>query len=181
MCPWLLAFWAALGDVFIGDWDESNAFCNIPRESCDELMGDDTPGLGEWLRQFYDALEVYVMTPFGMTDAYRMRHGGAQGDSMGVGTHGAVGIRRTEFHLGVLRQGYFPEDLSSGAPAMSSICLYAPYDSSIPVPEVVYSDDRRFFARTAAGLARTQALIIKSQVDDQSQDAAHLLHGLAYI
>ena len=72
---------------------------------------------------------------------------------MGVGTHEAVGIRRTEFHVGVLRAGLFPSDLSSGAPPLHSICFTAPYNPAAHIPEIVYSDDRRFFAKTAPGLA----------------------------
>lgn len=119
-------------DVYIADWDEANAFCNIPRESCGALLGEAAPGLGDWLHRFYDSLMVYVMTPFGPTDAYPLLHGGAQGDSMGVGTHEAVGIRRTEFHLGVLRGGLSPEDLAGGGPSLANTCLFAPFHRAGP-------------------------------------------------
>ena len=152
MRPGLISTWSLTSDVYIADWDESNAFCNIPRDCCGPLLGDDAPGLDLWL-SFHDNLQIHVVTPHGLTDSYRLQHGGAQGDSMGVGTHEAVGVRRTEFHLGPLRAGLFPSDLSSGAPSVQTVCFTAPHDGSLHVPEVVYSDDRRFFARSPAGLA----------------------------
>ena len=153
MRHWLIAHWTLLSDVHIADWDETSAFCNVPRGCCGTLLGPDAPGLDAWLPSFYDQLRVQVVTPHGLTDSYQLRHGGAQGDSMGVGTHEAVGTRRTEFPLGVLRAGLFPSDLTSGAPNLHAVCFPAPHDSTTYIPELVYSDDRRFFSRTAAGLA----------------------------
>lgn len=42
---WFIAVWASMGsDVFIGDWDEENAFCNVPRDGCAEMAGGELPG-----------------------------------------------------------------------------------------------------------------------------------------
>ena len=32
LARWLLAYWAASRVVRVIDWDESNAFCNVPRD-----------------------------------------------------------------------------------------------------------------------------------------------------
>jgi hypothetical protein len=93
-------------------------------------------------------------TPFGLTQPYKVRHGGAQGDSGGVGYFELMGIRRTEFHRGVLLSAAFPSDLTPGAPNASSICFHAPFDSTLLIPEISFSDDRRFFARSEEGLSR---------------------------
>ena len=154
MRPRLLAFWATSSDVYVADWDESNAFCNVPRQSCGDLMADDWPGMGDWLQHFYDAFRVHAITPYGPTGSYRMLHGGAQGDSMGVGMHAAVGVRRTQFHLGVLQGGLDPADLTGGAALLPTICFCSPHNPNMYIPETVYSDDRRFFAKSPAGLAR---------------------------
>lgn len=114
---WLVAHWASLGeDVCIADWDESNAFCNIPRRELPELLDELCPTFASWIQRFYDALSVYVVTPHGLTEPYRLLHGGGQGDSGGVGTYLAVGIQRTNFHEGILRLGVYPRDLRPGAP-----------------------------------------------------------------
>lgn len=73
---------------------------------------------------------------------------------MGVGYFELMGIRRTEFHLGVLSRSVAPEDLRNGAPPWSEVCFTAPFDGSTLIPEVSYSDDRRFFARSDEGLCR---------------------------
>lgn len=72
---------------------------------------------------------------------------------MGVGYYELMGIRRTEFHRGLILNSLSPEDLSE-SPAWAEACFHAPFDHSILVPEVGYSDDRRFFAPSDEGLCR---------------------------
>lgn len=139
--------------MFIADWDESNAFCNIPRRGAPRLLDGIAPGLAGWCQSFYGALGVRVVTPFGLTDPYPLLQGGGQGDSMGVGLHLAVGIIRTNFHSGILQAGLHPADMTTGTLPISDICFPAPHDPSTFLPELVYSDDRRFFSRSSAGLA----------------------------
>ncbi len=70
---------------------------------------------------------------------YTIVHGGAQGDSRGVGYHEAIGIQRTSFHLGVLQRSANPRDLWGGSPPICKLCFEAPFDNSQLVPEIVYS------------------------------------------
>ena len=126
---WLIAHWASTGeDVCIADWDESNAYCNIPRQDLPTLFAPLCPTLASWLQRFYSALSVYVVTPHGLTHPCSLLHGGGQGDSGGVGAYMAVGIMRTRFHRGVLLHSLHPRDLSHGAAPASSICFAAPFD-----------------------------------------------------
>ena len=48
-----------------------------------------------WHKSFYGKLRIYLQLPYGLVGPYRMLHGGAQGDSMGVGGFkelGSVGL-----------------------------------------------------------------------------------------
>ena len=75
----LVAAWAsAEGEVFVADWDESNAFCNIPWDGAAALLEPLLPGLGAWMRRFYARMEVRVVTPFGLTDPYGLVHSPAR-------------------------------------------------------------------------------------------------------
>ena len=96
MARWLLAHWALTRPVWVVDWDESNAFCNVPREGLQRLL-ESHPAVdcGEWLARFYASLDVYVVTSFGLVGHYALLHGGAQGDSMGVGPYTLMGVFRT--------------------------------------------------------------------------------------
>jgi hypothetical protein len=150
----LLAHWTAMGhEVHIADWDEENAFCNVPRGAAAVVAGTDAPELAPWLQQFYGAMDVYVVTPHGLAGPYHLQHGGAQGDSMGVGWYLYVGMRRTEYHRGVLTARLHPSAERGGGPPPGDICFCAPYDRAALVPEVGYSDDRRFFSKSPDGLA----------------------------
>lgn len=120
---WLIGIWASNGDdVCIADWDESNAFCNISHEDAPAVLNPLHPELGEWMQQFYGALQVHVITPFGLTPPYRIAHGGGQGDSGGVGTYLAISIQRTRFNNGTLLHTLQPRDLAPGAPSPEAIC-----------------------------------------------------------
>ena len=37
-CRWMLARWSRDSPVYVIDWDESNAFCNVPRDCLKELL-----------------------------------------------------------------------------------------------------------------------------------------------
>ena len=76
---------------------------------------------------------------------------------MGVGLYATTTCARTRFHNGVLSQQRNPSDLSSRAPEHAFKCLPAPWNSSIKVLEIVYSDDRTGFTSTL-------------------EDAAHMFH-----
>ena len=150
---WLLAYWAAVhGEVFLADWDESDAFCNIPREDTSDLLADIAPRLGCWIRQYYGYLRIRTATPHGLTDAYAMLHGGGQGDSGGVGAYLAVGIQRTRCHRGIVVQHRDPRDPSRPSADHPGAYPAAPHDLNYPILEIVYSDDRRPLALTGRSL-----------------------------
>lgn len=156
---WLITHWTASGYVVrVIDWDESNAFCNVPRDDVGAVTGDWCHGAADWLRSFYDSLQVRVVTPHGLTDPYPLRHGGAQGDPGGVGCYEIVGILRTNFQLGVAAAGLDPRDLSPGAPVLSSYCLRLPHPPRAPLLDLHYSDDRRMFAHTDVGIAHVLSI-----------------------
>jgi hypothetical protein len=150
---WLLGYWAAVhGGVLLADWDESDAFCNIPREDTSDLLADIAPHLGTWLQRYYGRLRIRTATPHGLTDPYPMVHGGGQGDSGGVGAYLAVGIQRTRCHRGVVSQHRDPRDPARRSVDPPGEYPAAPHDPARPVLEVVYSDDRRPLALTARSL-----------------------------
>ena len=152
-CRWLVAFWLTRhGHLYVGDWDEKDAFCNTVR-----------PGLGavcwslgmleiaEWAEGFFGRFRVGVVTPFGLGRPYRMAHGGAQGDNMGVGLYGCMDGACLRFNQGVVDAAVDP---STFLPLASSLCLRAPWDARVWVLEVSFSDDRRLFGKTPDGLNR---------------------------
>ena len=58
--------------------------------------------VGDWVRRFFDTLQIYVSTPFGLTDPYTMKQGAVQGDSMGVLQYLLVRLVRSKaLHHGV--------------------------------------------------------------------------------
>lgn len=151
----LVAYWASVeGDVSVADWDESNAFCNIPRSDAGLLVEATNPHLGDWLQRFYAPFSVFVVTPHGLTQPYKMKHGGGQGDSGGVGAYLAVSIQRTTFHYTVLSSGLHPRDLRPGALSMAEACFASPTSAVDYIPEICFSDDRRLFGRGDVGVAR---------------------------
>jgi hypothetical protein len=148
MCYWL----TQRGSLFVADWDESDAFCNVPREDTSALLGDIAPRLGTWLQRFYGNLRIRTATPHGLTDPFRMAHGGGQGDSGGVGAYLAVGVQRTRCHRGILLQHGNPGKPTEPLDAQRENFPAAPHDSGRAILEVAYSDDRRPLAFTGLGL-----------------------------
>jgi hypothetical protein len=144
--------------VYLADWDESDAFCNIPREDTPALLDDIAPRLGSWLQRFYGPLRIRTVTPYGLTEPFPMAHGGGQGDSGGVGAYLAVSIQRTQCHRGVALRSLDPRNPSHlandprNAAEPTDTFLFAPYDPARAVLEVAFSDDRRPLSRTASGL-----------------------------
>ena len=140
------------GGVYIADWDESDAFCNIPREDAPALLEDIAPGLARWMQSFYGRLSIRTITPHGLTDPFRMLHGGGQGDSGGVGAYLAVGIQRTRCHWGTVLLNMDPRRPGDRLRRPADPPLASPFDPLRPVLEIVYSDDRRPVASTQRGL-----------------------------
>ena len=153
-CPWLV-WWSAhyCGKVFIIDWDESNAFCNTIRKNMDSLFPSDALHVEEWAERFFNSFEIYVVSPFGLAGPYTMRHGGSQGDSMGVGLYATITCAHTKFHQGVLLQHKNPADHSPRAEQHTYKSVAAPWDPCVKVLEIVYSDDRRGFATSPQDMA----------------------------
>jgi len=150
---WLIAYWATQhGSVHLADWDESDAFCNIPREDLPALLADVAPDFGTWLQRFYGSLLIRSSTPHGLTDAFPMAHGGGQGDSGGIGAYLAVGIQRTRCHRGLILNHLDPRNPTTSLPGPVVPAAAAPHDPRRAVLEVGYSDDRRPVALSASGL-----------------------------
>ena len=83
---WLLAWWVSQGETTrLLDWDESNAYCNIPREDLPVALAGISPPLGRWAVEFNRHFQVRVVTARGLTSPSGMTHGCGQGDSGGVG------------------------------------------------------------------------------------------------
>ena len=103
------------------DWDESNAFCNVERAGLARLL-EDHPEVdcGQWMCHFDASLEVFVVTPFGLTGSYELLHGVVQGDGMGVGSFTLVGVFRS--------RGVRPRagDRRTGRPSPSRLLLLPP-------------------------------------------------------
>ena len=135
---------------------------------------EDTPDLdcGDWIDWFYSSFDVYLQTPFGLADHYKMLQGGAQGDSMGVGAYMLLRILRAK----ALRSSV------SGPPH--------PGLPTVEVPEVIFADDARQFGRTAVELGETvsQAATIANECGVSVQTSklkaycnAHSSSSLVYV
>ena len=154
-CRWLLAGWAIQhGEVWSNGWDEANAFCNPDREAAG-AWDHEAPqeSLSPWFQCFYDGLDGWVASPYSLVGPYKLRHGGAQGDSKGLGYFSKISEKRTEYPRHAVREGLYPEDRRLGAPDQAS---YVPRQPAAPhgsPPAVAFSDDRRHFALTGWGLA----------------------------
>ena len=58
---WLIAYWASSGaSVHMGDWDERDAFCNIPRTDASPLLNLLYSGFGSWVEDYYSEFAVHV-------------------------------------------------------------------------------------------------------------------------
>ena len=155
---WLLSWWVSLGhDVRVFDCDDSNCFCNIPREDIKAAVGSFCGDLGQWAERFYAALRVRVVTSRGLTQEYPLLHGCGQGDSGGVGVYTALGVLRTTFHRVVLAGGLAARNLISGAQQLPDVGLPLP-DGGI-LTEVCFSDDRRLLSGSNEGMARLLSVV----------------------
>ena len=56
----LIAHFAERSEVIVLDWDESSAFCNIPRQDLASCLPSDDPGLAKWAVRHYAALGFRV-------------------------------------------------------------------------------------------------------------------------
>ena len=151
-CRWAIPEWLAqCGRLWVVDWDESNAFSNVHRGGLQEMCPDDI-ALDPLYQSFYDRLAVYVQTPFGLVGPYRMLHGGAQGDSMGVGGFKELGPIRSRANAAMVPRALRPESGLPGGPDPVEWCPAHPAEPSEYVPEVSFSDDRRIFAYSDEGI-----------------------------
>ena len=80
-CRWAIPQWLTHSQyrkccLWVVDWDESNALCNVQcnglHEMCPESIVFDP-----WYQSFYDRLSIYVQTPFRLVGPDGMLHGGA--------------------------------------------------------------------------------------------------------
>ena len=123
-------------------------FCNVLRLGLDALA-EHFLGLSieRWCSAFYGSMSVFMVSPWGLDGPYPISHGGAQGDSMGVGAFSVASVVRTRFKRGVLNHGLSPSALQLG--------LSPPPPSSLSSPEciheVVWIDDRSLFGLSREG------------------------------
>ena len=108
-----LWWWCSHHEVFIIDWDESNAFCNVPRGDATKLHLGALSGFARWAADHYRLFEVRALTPHGASSPFPLHHGGAQGDSGGVGLFTLVSAIRTMAHEVIWRRSLHPGNLSS--------------------------------------------------------------------
>ena len=152
-CRWAIPVWIReRGRLWVFDWDESNAFCNVQRESLQQVCPDGIR-VDPWYQSFYGRLSIYVQSPYGLVGPYRMLHGGAQGDSMGVGGFKELGSVRSRANAAIVANALRPETGGPGGPDPADWCPVHPACAAEYVPEVSSSDDRRIFAYTDAGAA----------------------------
>ena len=131
------------------DWDEANAFNNVPRDGVASLpLGPCSP-FAAWALAHYRRFRIRVATHFGVSAPFPMMHGGAQGDSGGVGLFTLISAVRTWAHQFIWGNRLDPQHLST-LPEPPQLCHH-PADASVPLCEIVYSDDRRLFAASAQG------------------------------
>ena len=147
---WFTAYWALNnGHIYCGDWDESNAFCNVSRPSLSEVL-QENPSLdvGEWVDWFFSSFQVFLQTPYGLAPPYRLTQGGTQGDSMGVGSYMIPRILRS---LALYRKVPAPEH--PGLPG-------------VRIPELIFSDDGRLF-----GLNKADFVCVLNECTSLANDA----------
>ena len=91
------------------DWDETNALCN-PDQEVVVAWDHEAPeeSLLPWHQRFYDGLDVWVASPYGLAGPYHLRHGGAQCDSQGVGYFSLILEKRTAYLRHAVREGRNP-------------------------------------------------------------------------
>ena len=131
------------------DWDEESAFNNVPREDVAALpLGPCNP-FAEWARDHYQRFNIRVTTPYGVSESFPMLHGGAQGDSGGVGLYTLISTVRTLAHRRIWDRQLDPQQLTPLADP-PQLC-HQPAAPAAHLCEMVYSDDRRLFAASAAG------------------------------
>ena len=105
------------------DWDKSNAFCNVERNGLAQLLvAHPEVDCGQWIRRFYGSIEVYVVTPFGLTGPYELLHGSVQEDNMGVGSFTLVGIFRSRANRTLVVYSLRPETGGPGGPDSVDHC-----------------------------------------------------------
>ena len=125
-CRWGIPQWIhERGRLCVFHWDESNAFCKLQRESLQQVC----PGVirvDPWYQSFYGKLSIYVQSPYGLLGPYRMLHGGAQGDSMGVGKFKALGSVRSRANAAIVANALRPETGGLGGPNPAEWCPVHP-------------------------------------------------------
>ena len=78
-----VAAFQSTGELWDGDWDESDAFLREPRTACSPLMQTlpDVWDFGEWADRVYSRLRIHPVTSQGPAPPFCTREGRNQGDS----------------------------------------------------------------------------------------------------
>mmetsp|Transcript_2772 Transcript_2772/g.4981 ORF Transcript_2772/g.4981 Transcript_2772/m.4981 type:complete len:1459 (+) Transcript_2772:1728-6104(+) len=146
----------ATGESHIVDGDESGAFDTPIRKDIATLsqLMDTQCSFGAWAEEFYGRQQIRLYTAHGIAQPVTTREGFSQGCSFAATGYGVIGTVRNRATLSyVMRQ------------QMSILTDLAP-PYVIPDHELVYSDDRRWFADSAPGI--TSLTRITHQVAGQA-------------
>ena len=150
-CRWAIPVWIRVrGRLWVFGLDESNTFCNMHREWLQHMCPNGTC-IDPWYQFFSGKLRIFVQSPYGLVGPYRMLHGGARGDSMGVG--GFKGSVCSRANAAIVANTLTPETGGLGGPDPAKWCPVHPACAAEYVPEFSSSDDRRIFVYTDAGAA----------------------------
>ena len=136
--------------MWVLNWDEFNAFCNVQRGGLQEMCPDDI-ALNPLYQSLYNGLSVYAQTPFSLVGPYHMLHGGAQGDNMGVWGLKELGSVYSRANAAMMSRALRPE---SGLPRGPTRrwCPTHPAEPNEHFPKVSFSADRRIFAYSDEGM-----------------------------
>ena len=130
---------ATHGSCAICDWDESDAYLRVVRESTGGLLRC-LPGVWDysaWAHRYYSRLVIRVITRDGFAPPFSTGEGGNQGDAF------AALHYQTPSHI-------ITQDMEVDGSVTIPLDLPG-HTAPLPATVLVYSDDRRFLHPTLAG------------------------------
>ena len=94
---------------WLDDWDDASV-CGNPNRERARAWGHKAPQESPllWRHNFHDGLDMWVASPYALAGRYKLPHGGAHGDSQGVGCFSKISKKRAEYHQHILREGLSP-------------------------------------------------------------------------
>ena len=147
------------GSCAVCDWDESDAYLRVVRESTGDLLRC-LPGVWDysaWAHKYYSRLVIRVITRDGFAPPFSTGEGGNQGDAFAA-LHYQTPSHIITQTMEVDSEITLPLDLPG-------------HSASLPATVLVYSDDRRFIHPTLAG-----AVNLAESCRDASRRAGRIVH-----